>query len=717
MSRRAPDRDRLQPRTTMLLRSLALALLIPAALVLALAGCADETQGGGGAGDDDRGGRFGPPPSGEVPGQPGSGCETNAECAGTLECIDGRCAATCGGETCEAPTPLCDEVAERCVECLRDTQCDDGFVCDDGVCFPRCALDGCEDGEVCDPETGACLSADCSAYPPCPDNTCDGNLLVRCEPNAAGCPVRVDRDCGAEGGACQQTAAGAECRIPCATDGDCAEGESCQGGFCQPSCRTDADCSDGNPCTLNRCEAGSCTVAEVQDRDDAPDDRAGDCRRPVCEAGEVRYIPDNEDRPPDDGIACTVPACDDGTPIYRPDNARCDGDDVCFVQGGGCVPRDEVPDNVCIPTQHDYDYFLDPQCGDGIADQDCPCEFGSVQRCFMGPPTARGVGACADGTQICQNRLDPRWGPCSGSLTPQPEVCDGRDNACDGCVDNIPNCAPVVNCPDNEVTQPFRHYELDAQSFFDDVITEVNWIVRPPPNSNAGVPENPTSPQTRFYMDVSGDYLVTIQITDDKNTTFACSWIVSAEGEGLRVELVWDTFGSVDMDLHLLRDVPGATFCTANDCYYANCRAGRGTGGANWGYAPSPGEACNRGAGQTCPNPRLDIDNIRGQDPENINVDNPNDGDSFRVMVHMFSGTRTTRNTVSIYCGGSLRAVFGEAPDFAITNRSGSGCGGHTWRVADVIMRVDPGTGATSCDIVPLAGPDGYDIRLNTSAR
>jgi hypothetical protein len=172
----------------------------------------------------------------------------------------------------------------------------------------------------------------------------------------------------------------------------------------------------------------------------------------------------------------------------------------------------------------------------------------------------------------------------------------------------------------------------------------------------------------------------------------------------------WDTFGSVDMDFHLHRSGTTTNFCTDDDCYYGNCR----TYGAGlpWGYVSSPAEACGGGAGDTCYNPRLDIDNIVGFDPENINVDNPNNGDSFRVMSHMFGGTARTNPVVTIYCGGRLKAVFGEAPDLVGLTRSGGSCGGETWRVADVRMLVDPETGVTDCVVEPLLGRSGgYDVR------
>jgi hypothetical protein len=353
--------------------------------------------------------------------------------------------------------------------------------------------------------------------------------------------------------------------------------------------------------------------------------------------------------------------------------------------------------------------------GDGLVDEGCPCALGATQSCFPGDPAQLGVGQCLPGVQICTGGF---WGECQGGFVASAEVCDDKDNDCNGCVDDgLVDCVPSFSCPVGDTARPLSWYNLNGPAILDiEGATGWSWTVIPPRNSGTSGPENPYAANTRVYMDVSGDYLISVTATDEKGSAVGCSWIVTAQGEGLRVELTWDTMGRVDVDLHLHRSGTTTDWChQSDDCYYANCRVYHG---ANWGYPRSPGDYCGLTVGE-CPNPRLDIDNIRLlATPENINIDNPNPGDTFRIMVHMYSGDQiTTRARVSIYCGGRLMGVFGEAPREAILQNADWGCMGDTWRVADVRMTEDPVTGAGGCLINPLFNESGgWDIRTDTTA-
>ncbi len=79
----------------------------------------------------------------------------------------------------------------------------------------------------------------------------------------------------------------------------------------------------------------------------------------------------------------------------------------------------------------------------------CDCAVGASEAC------GGGRGECKVGLRIClESRI---WGPCLGDVKPSAETCDGKDNNCDGTVDNLVVNAPF--CPLTEgvcarVTQP-----------------------------------------------------------------------------------------------------------------------------------------------------------------------------------------------------------------------------------------------------------------------
>jgi hypothetical protein len=148
---------------------------------------------------------------------------------------------------------------------------------------------------------------------------------------------------------------------------------------------------------------------------------------------------------------------------------------------------------------------------------------------------------------------------------------------------------------------------------------------------------------------------------------------------------------------------------------------------ANWGYPASPVRECQDGpqgaqwrALGFCGNPRLDIDNnlMMGTGlPENINVDDPRDGQSFRIMVQNWSGT-LAHPLINVYCSGRRVATYGQPPD-QLTDYQGAGGDqnyGAMWRVADVRVHVDATGRTTGCDVTalhPRGATRGYFVTQN----
>ncbi|TNE51199.1 MAG: hypothetical protein EP343_03675 [Deltaproteobacteria bacterium] len=95
------------------------------------------------------------------------------------------------------------------------------------------------------------------------------------------------------------------------------------------------------------------------------------------------------------------------------------GEQVCSAgQWGACnnevKPTTEICDN------------LDNDC-DGSIDN------GVKRACYTGPSGTKGVGTCKGGEQVCSAG---QWGACSGEVVPATEVCNGKDENCDGTVDD-----------------------------------------------------------------------------------------------------------------------------------------------------------------------------------------------------------------------------------------------------------------------------------------
>lgn len=224
--------------------------------------------------------------------------------------------------------------------------------------------------------------------------------------------------------------------------------------------------------------------------------------------------------------------------------------------------------------------------------------------------------------------------------------------------------------------------EGSEPSVLDGSIVAVEWsIVQQPPGSSA-ILTNPSGLTTGFTfangvagLDLAGRYRVRATVIDSLGTESVNACEVEFEAiptDTILTQLSWDTsFG--DMDLHLIKMNGTGQFCgtfgvdsgagvaescpgSSNNqvCYYGNCKQSS-FGGPDW---DNNGDSSSEG------DPSLDIDDLCGYGPENINIDLAVPGqylvgvDYFGAGCFSGDGPTTVGNTLRIYLYGQLQAEF-----------------------------------------------------------
>lgn len=300
-----------------------------------------------------------------------TGCENDDQCGTHMVCDEGRCipdlpecvsGVLCGNVCCSEGEEC---VAGRCAEpCTGDSSRCGGDCCEiDEVCLVEgCCADDRVCGETCCALAESCRDGRCSD---CPRELCDDECCDSGEVCLEGGCCDLDRVCGDEGccgrgeecvdGSCVDACEGVRCAGEC-----CAPGESCLEGLCQPPCETDlcggVCCARGEVCADGACcpsvrSCGESCCSEGTWCNGA--DECIACDRPLCSSDccpldEICFA----------GACCTEERvcaeeccalgsvcegetchldCGEGTRCASDDGAErcCTGDEVCFM--GDCL--------------------------------------------------------------------------------------------------------------------------------------------------------------------------------------------------------------------------------------------------------------------------------------------------------------------------------------------------------------------------------------------
>jgi hypothetical protein len=265
--------------------------------------------------------------------------------------------------------------------------------------------------------------------------------------------------------------------------------------------------------------------------------------------------------------------------------------------------------------------------------------------------------------------------------------------------------------------RPWHDYVIDGTMFFAGAVHSWSWTVTGGPCedlfTSEALPPSFTltgadTSQLTFNSTQVGDYTVHVTIVTAAGDTLDCTFVVHVAGTGLRVELCWDLSAVADIDLHVHRPHTTTAWFTANeDCYYLTCgnAADHVNSYVDWGYPKTPPDKCDAlwtNINGECLNPRLEDDSTDPTFPEDMSIDLPEDGGTYRVMADYFiGGLGATFPIANIYCQGHLVASFGQAPDMVPGFDTDGYENGSMWRVADVTTHVDA-AGITTCDVAAL---------------
>jgi hypothetical protein len=260
-----------------------------------------------------------------------------------------------------------------------------------------------------------------------------------------------------------------------------------------------------------------------------------------------------------------------------------------------------------------------------------------------------------------------------------------------------PTAQGMIQEGEQVTPQTVLHLLGEPSSGTNGEISSWKWSVIQPTGSQSTFMPSDTFPNPTFVANVAGEYTFILDVwnVEGKKSKFPWSMSVMAlPADSLHIELLWHTPGDPDemdegpetgsdMDLHFVHDEyaksgpdfdgdnkPDPWFDQPFDCFWFNSHP-------NWGsFDPTVDD-----------DPGLDRDDTDGAGPENLNLNSPENGATYRVGVHYWHDHDygDSLATVRIYIYGELVAEFA---DVSLTHHD-------LWDVATIHW------GETGVDIIP----------------